>query len=106
MRSGLRDRGHLGSERHGPERQGKNQLHGHIILTGMTDIRLALRSLARAPGFALAAVATLALGIGASAAVFTPGACGDSQAPALPRPRTPARGVGHLPAAVRAHRRL
>jgi putative ABC transport system permease protein len=37
----------------------------------MNDIRLALRSLARAPGFAAAAVATLALGIGASAAVFT-----------------------------------
>ena len=37
----------------------------------MKDIRLALRSLMRAPGFALAAVATLALGIGASAAVFT-----------------------------------
>ena len=37
----------------------------------MKHLRLAIRSLGRAPGFTLAAAATLALGIGASTAVFT-----------------------------------
>lgn len=36
-----------------------------------TDVRLAIRSLARHPGFAAAVVLTLALGIGASTAVFS-----------------------------------
>src|SRR5262245_40874046 len=37
----------------------------------MTDLRFALRSLVRAKGLALTVVATLALGIGANAAIFS-----------------------------------
>ena len=37
----------------------------------LRNLRLAARSLARAPGFALTVVATLALGIGANTAVFS-----------------------------------
>src|SRR3954452_5570741 len=37
----------------------------------MTDVRFALRSLARVKGLALTVIATLALGIGANAAIFT-----------------------------------
>jgi heme A synthase len=41
-------------------------MHGLI-----NDLRLALRQLRRAPGFAVTAVLTLAVGIGATTAIFT-----------------------------------
>lgn len=37
----------------------------------MSEVRFALRALRKAPGFALTAIGTLGLAIGASAAIFT-----------------------------------
>ncbi len=41
------------------------------MTTFLSDVRYAIRSLLRSPGFALAAIATLALGIGANTAVYS-----------------------------------
>src|SRR5512134_1436909 len=43
----------------------------HWIGTGVRDFRIAVRMLGRAPGFVVVAVLTLAVGIGATAAVFS-----------------------------------
>src|SRR5215471_8547595 len=42
-----------------------------LVLSVLRDFRLALRILARSPGYALTCVAVLALGIGANAAIFS-----------------------------------
>src|SRR5437763_9601699 len=39
--------------------------------TSLQDVRVTLRAFRRAPGFPLTAIATLALGIGATTAIFT-----------------------------------
>jgi hypothetical protein len=54
-------------ERRATRRVGRASLFGTVI----QDVRYALRLFARQPGFTMAAVATLAIGIGGTAAAFS-----------------------------------
>jgi putative ABC transport system permease protein len=51
--------------------QARRREWGELLHSVRSDVRFALRSLARAPGLAIALVFTLALGIGATTAIFS-----------------------------------
>src|SRR6266496_3468464 len=52
-------------------RAGRSRFGGDGIMTFVADLKFALRSLLRAKGLSLTVVLTLALGIGANAAIFS-----------------------------------
>src|SRR6266446_5892674 len=52
-------------------RAGRSRFGGNGIMTFVADLKFALRSLLRAKGLSLTVVLTLALGIGANAAIFS-----------------------------------